>query len=603
MSWHPFRLAAALVALAILAPWLRAAETAPPDPVVVATGLLDALIAGKPEVAASRFDATMKDALPVDALAQTWAGLSAQVGALLRRGTPRTLDVEDVRVVLIELAFERATLDLRVPVRPATGEIAGLFFAPPSGEGTPVTADAAEPAVAIEQAVDGEPPPDPVPADEAVPPDTLADERPVVVKVIAPEPQAVVGALLADIEAGEYAAAVGRFDASLSGMVTAELLKQGWTDVRVRLGELRERGAWEQQVVGESTHLGRRLVFERGAVDLQASVLTATGGVTGFVFSPVAAEAAPPPSDAPFTEAETTVGEGGGALGATLTMPRGEGPFPCVVLVHGSGPHDRDETIGPNKPFRDIAWGLAERGVASLRYDKRTKAHGAAMAGLATTLTVDDEVVRDAALAVRVAARAAGVDAGRVVLAGHSLGGMLAPRIAARTPGLAGVAFLATPAQRLEDAVLMQMEYIARLDGDFSEADARGIADLKKQVALVKSAELTPETPAMLLPLGMPAAYWLSLRDVDPVAEARTLPLPMLFVQGGRDYQVTMRDLEAFRAALRGRKDVRFVVRPELNHLFIAGEAKGAPMDYLVPGTVAPEVVDAIAAFATRPGG
>jgi len=80
--------------------------------------------------------------------------------------------------------------------------------------------------------------------------------------------------------------------------------------------------------------------------------------------------------------------------------PEGKGPFPAVVLVHGSGPQDRDETIGPNKPFRDLAWGLASQGIAVLRYDKRTKVHGAMMAGAVEQFTVKEETIDDALAAV-----------------------------------------------------------------------------------------------------------------------------------------------------------------------------------------------------------
>ncbi len=91
-----------------------------------------------------------------------------------------------------------------------------------------------------------------------------------------------------------------------------------------------------------------------------------------------------------YTEREVTVGSGEWALPGTLTMPAGPGRFPAVVLVHGSGPNDRDETFGPNKTFKDLALGLASRGVAVLRYDKRTKVYGAKIAPL-KQFTVKEE--------------------------------------------------------------------------------------------------------------------------------------------------------------------------------------------------------------------
>ena len=137
---------------------------------------------------------------------------------------------------------------------------------------------------------------------------------------------------------------------------------------------------------------------------------------------------------------------------------------PCVILVHGSGPHDRDETIGPNKPFRDLAWGLAERGIAVVRYEKRTKAYGAACVPAGRELDYDTEAVDDAVAIVEQVkgfARAGFPDS--VYVLGHSLGGTLAPRIAGRSKGLAGIIILAGLARPLEDALEEQFYYTSSL--------------------------------------------------------------------------------------------------------------------------------------------
>ena len=143
--------------------------------------------------------------------------------------------------------------------------------------------------------------------------------------------------------------------------------------------------------------------FEQSLLDVKV-VFDASGQIAGLFFLPaLPSHTFEPPAYAKadsFQEQDVTVGSGEWALPGTLTLPVGEGPFPAVVLVHGSGPNDRDETIGPNKPFRDLAWGLASQGIAVLRYEKRTKQYPEKMAAIQDTLTVKEETVDDALAAV-----------------------------------------------------------------------------------------------------------------------------------------------------------------------------------------------------------
>jgi len=298
-----------------------------------------------------------------------------------------------------------------------------------------------------------------------------------------------------------------------------------------------------------------------------------------------------------FTEREVQIGKDEWVLPGTLSVPLGDGPFAAVLLVHGSGPNDRDETIGPNKPFRDLAWGLASQGIVVVRYDKRTKVYAEKMRELVNILTVKEEVIDDALDAVSLLRSIAEVSSQRIVVLGHSLGGFLLPRIGAADSGIAGLIVLAGLCRTFEDTILDQFSYIYSLSGTLSAEQQQQLDELKKQVALVKSPDLSLSTPASDLPLGVSPAYWLDLRGYHPEEIARGLQQPMLILQAEGDYQVTMEDFQIWKSALSGRSNVQFKSYAGLSHLFMPfeGEEKSTPTAYTVPGHVVEEVIIDIA--------
>ena len=275
---------------------------------------------------------------------------------------------------------------------------------------------------------------------------------------------------------------------------------------------------------------------------------------------------------------------------ATLCTPKDlkpEAKFPIVVLVHGSGPQDRDETIGPNKPFKDLAEGLAAAGIGSLRYDKRTVF---APKSISTNATVEDETIVDAVAAMNAAAKEPGADPARVYLLGHSLGGMLAPYIAQRAPDTHGVILMAAAAVPLDRTIERQVAAQMKLAGS-SQADIdKRVEQIKQQFTQIREGKMTGSAQVF----GAPAHYWADLLHRDIPAEMKKIAVPVLVLQGGKDIQVSQQDYDLIKTALAGKK-AEFQLFPNLNHLMMPVEGESTGAEYAKPGHVDPEVVKTIA--------
>ncbi|HEY6162078.1 MAG TPA: alpha/beta fold hydrolase, partial [Bacteroidia bacterium] len=281
-----------------------------------------------------------------------------------------------------------------------------------------------------------------------------------------------------------------------------------------------------------------------------------------------------------ITERDITVKTGEYSLPGILTLPKEGKKIPLVILIHGSGPNDMDETVGPNKVFKDLALGLASNGIAVLRYNKRTHDYGAKMMEHVNELTVKEEILEDAMSALQLAKTFPEIDTNKIFFLGHSEGAMVMPRLADGRKDIAGIIMMAGNARPLEDLILEQTTYLLGLDG-FTKEDKDALAKVKMQVMEVKRPALSDTVSASRLPLNCPARYWMDLRNYHQVEVAEKLKLPMLIMQGERDYQVTMEDYKIWQEHLYKRKNVTLHSYPKLNHLFQEGDApKSTPKEY-----------------------
>ena len=400
----------------------------------------------------------------------------------------------------------------------------------------------------------------------------------------------------------DFARAINRFDATMRGALPEEKLRAVWDGLIAQAGAFKKQGATRTDRIGGYDVVFVACEFERAKLDAKV-VFDPDGKIGGLFFVP----SAQPSDDAPasyvsrdaFEESDFTFGSEPWVLPGTLSVPKGDGPFPAVVLVHGSGPQDRDETIGANKPFRDLASGLASRNIAVLRYEKRTLRYASKLNPLPLPFTVNEETVDDAVAAVESLRTTPRIDPKRIFVLGHSLGGMLVPRIAARSSNAAGFIILAGTTRPLDDVILEQTNYLALLDGQKSTDDQKQIEAVQTEINRIKKlTEADASDPALVF--GAPASYWLDLRNYDPVDTAKNLERPLLILQGERDYQVTMTDFARWRAALDERPNVTLKTYPGLNHLFEDGKGPSAPAEYTIPGHVAQQIVEDVAAWVKR---
>jgi len=403
----------------------------------------------------------------------------------------------------------------------------------------------------------------------------------------AAEPAQVAGQLLDHLQAGRIEQAEAMLTPQMASAVPADTLRGVWQS----LGELQQRGQPSVSAQQDLQVVSLPLRFAGGAVVAQVAV-DAQDKVAGLLFRPAPPEKAPPPpADAAYTEVDFSVPQQRGALPGTLALPKGKGPFAAVLLVHGSGPQDRDETIGASRPFLDIARGLAAHCIAVLRYDKRTLVRPQ---DFQQPFDVDDETTDDAVAALAALAADPRIDGGRVFVLGHSQGGMLAPRIASRWPQARGAILWAAPARTLLDLLPEQNRHLFAMDGTITAQEQAFLDALDRQIAAARG---DAPVPASDLPLGVPQGFWKSIEAVDARADARTLRKPLLMLHGGRDFQVPERDWTLWQEALKERGDVQWKAYPALNHIGVAGSGASSLKEYAQEGHVASQLVDDVAGW------
>ncbi|TCC93486.1 DUF3887 domain-containing protein [Pedobacter frigiditerrae] len=383
------------------------------------------------------------------------------------------------------------------------------------------------------------------------------------------------------------------FDEAEQAKITPDNLKKLWDNITTNLGKPEILDAISSKVQGDFYAVTVEGKFEKAEQNF-VLMFNKKEKIVGLFMPPKAATYTKPAyaDTALYTEKSVYLQTPGHQLAAIITTPKNKTNFPVVVLVHGSGPGDMDETVGPNKPFRDIATGLASKGIASVRYVKRTLVYAGEFNKV---FTAKEEVTDDALAAIAMAKTIMGADQKSIYVLGHSLGGMLAPRLATLAPSIKGIILAAAPARKLADIIIDQNKYIVELAKDTTKATQVKLGEAIKEIEAAKLVKLAPNMKPDSVILGLPAAYWVDLNAYDQVATAKKLKQRILVFQGGNDFQVAMADFNIWNAALGKSANAKLKLYPELNHLLSPQTEKAYTQQYQVPVNVSEQLISDIA--------
>jgi len=395
----------------------------------------------------------------------------------------------------------------------------------------------------------------------------------------------------------QYEKAYTFCDVLMHRRATADRFQVIWEALATANGDLKEVGA-TRYYFSDTFHVTTtKLKFKNGSVGLRLS-FNLDWQISGLYI--VDAE---PMYNIPtyantfgFYEIKIPFGPVGFENEAILTVPIQEKKYPCIIIIGGSGPVDKDLIFGPNRIYKDFAWGLANKGIATVRYDKRTKAYfGKIMKEHknGNYYTIEQEYLDDLNEIVKKVSKKNAVDPNRIYLMGHSQGAGLMPLFLKQNKKVAGAIMAAGNYRSLQDLMLYQFEYLKPIQAK-TKQDSALFDNLALLAQNAKIKNLPNTFPNDSLPAMYPFSYWNYLNKINNIELAKSNKKPVLVLQGDRDYQVPIGEYLKWKQALVAKTNYQFTSFQKLNHLFLEGEGKSTPDEYFNRSNVPEYVIDEI---------
>lgn len=384
---------------------------------------------------------------------------------------------------------------------------------------------------------------------------------------------------------GDFTETMALFSSEMKRLISEDQLKQAWNLTTTDMGTFKALRSVTEETKDTASLVYVILDYDITGIQILFSY-NANKKLNGLWFNYAPFETELMDNDF-FEEANISFGDKNNPIEGILTLPKEVKNPPVAILVHGSGDHDADESIGVNKPFRDLAYGLANKGVAVIRYKESSSRKAK------EEYTIQDDSLYDAAEAIKYALSCGKVDKDRIVLVGHSLGGMMAPKIAMDNIEVAGIVSLAGSPRRLEDIILDQNSILLQADDSITDLQYRlYMARVKSEVDKVKKIKKSGSEVI----LGYPASYWYSLNQIDTPSLVKELDIPMFIAQGNDDFQVYADiDYVEWQGLLKDKDNVIFKLYDNLNHLFMESNGRMDTTEYNIKGNVSQILIEDLA--------
>lgn len=386
-----------------------------------------------------------------------------------------------------------------------------------------------------------------------------------------------------------------QFDNNLKRAVSVHFLKKSWDALEKEFGKYKLHGKTDVVKAKENQIYVTLVYFDKGSLVLETS-LNEKGKLDRITLTPKRYTLPEYGQNLVYNIENITVVSGKYKLPGEIVYPKDlSKKVPLVIFVHGSGDNDRYEGIGPIKVFKDLYLGLLTKGIACMVYDKRTLVYKKEYDSIQYTLW--DETVTDAANAFKLAKTRPDVDTTQIFIIGHSLGGYALPLILKNCEGVKGGISLAGCSRPLDELLEYQYGFLTKLDGKVSLPEKIFLKKEQKKIDFVRSDKLFTAKPKKNLLAYWPTEFWKDVKNYKPVDVLKSLDMPVLFLQGDRDYQVTNDDLKLWKSGYLEKKNWSFISYPKLNHLFIEGEGKPNPSEYWNGGNIPMYVIEDISGW------